>query len=87
MKRESTLPDDADMLDEYDFKGGVRGKYAQRYAMGSNIVRLDPDVSEVFHDDSSVNEALRSLIKIARQAAIGTGSSIHGHLDEHGSDR
>jgi hypothetical protein len=55
------------MLDTYDFSGGVRGKYAQRYAAGSNIVRLDPDVAEIFPDSDSVNEALRALIKIARQ--------------------
>jgi hypothetical protein len=54
---------------EYDFaamKGGVRGKYADRYAKGANIILLDDDVAEVFHDDESVNDALRSLIKIAR---------------------
>ncbi|MRR06787.1 MAG: hypothetical protein EG828_07565 [Deltaproteobacteria bacterium] len=54
---------------EYDFasmKAGVRGKYADRYAMGANIIHLDDDVAEVFHDDESVNDALRSLIKIAR---------------------
>jgi hypothetical protein len=55
------------MLDTYDFSGGVRGKYAQRYAAGSNIVRLDPDVAKIFPDSDSVNEALRALIKIAQQ--------------------
>ena len=53
------------MLDEYDFSKGVRGKYVQRFAEGSNVVVLSSDVAEVFPDSESVNEALRGLIKIA----------------------
>lgn len=56
-----------EMLNEYDFSEGVRGKYAKRYAKGSNIVVLSPDVAKVFPDSRSVNEALRVLIKIAQQ--------------------
>ncbi len=56
-----------EMLNEYDFSRGVRGKYAKRYARGSNVVVLAPDVARTFADSESVNEALRSLIKIARQ--------------------
>jgi len=37
---------DPDILEEYDFSGGVRGKYASRYAEGSNVVVIDPDVAE-----------------------------------------
>ena len=55
------------MLDEYDFSKGVRGKYAKRYAEGTNIVVLSPDVARVFPNSDSVNEALRALVKIARQ--------------------
>jgi len=55
------------MLDEYDFSKGVRGKYAQRYAEGTNVVVLAPDVAAVFPDSESVNEALRVLVKIARK--------------------
>ncbi len=55
---------DPDMLDEYDFSGGVRGKYADRFARGSNVVVLDPDVAEVFSDSESVNRALRALAAI-----------------------
>ena len=40
--------DDVDMLDEYDFSGGVRGKYAERYHADKNLIRLDPDVAKVF---------------------------------------
>ena len=55
------------MLNEYDFSKGVRGKYAKRYAAGTNVVVLLPDAAEVFPDSESVNEALRVLLKIARQ--------------------
>ena len=54
------------MREEYDFAGGTRGKYAKAYAEGANIVRLDPDVAEVFPDGESVNEALRALARIVR---------------------
>lgn len=57
---------DPDMLNEYDFSRGVRGKYAKRYAEGTNIVVLSPDVAAIFPDSESVNAAL-GLVKIARQ--------------------
>jgi hypothetical protein len=52
------------MRPEYDFSRGVRGKYAKRYAEGTNVVVLDPDVSEVFSDSASVNRALRALAEV-----------------------
>jgi hypothetical protein len=55
------------MRDEYDFSDGVRGTHVARIAQGSNIVKLDPDVAEVFRDSTSVNEVLRLLAKLARQ--------------------
>ncbi len=67
MKKTVRIRRDPDMLDEYDFSKGMRGKYAKRYAEGTNIVVLSPDVAEVFHDSESVNEALRVLVKVARQ--------------------
>ena len=67
MKKEDRVEQDPEMLDEYDFSGGVRGKYAERYAEGTNIVVLSPDVAEVFTDSESVNEALRSLAEIIRR--------------------
>lgn len=67
MKKEMKTQSDPDMLDEYDFSQGVRGKYVKRFATGSNIVVLSPDVAEVFSDSDSVNEVLRMLIKIARE--------------------
>jgi hypothetical protein len=59
-----TDTDDNGMKEEYDFKGGERGRYAKRYAEGSNVVVLDPDVASVFPDKESVNEALRALAAI-----------------------
>lgn len=53
---------DPDLRDEYDFSGGERGKYAKRFAEGSNVVVLDPDVAKRFKDSVSVNEALRSFL-------------------------
>lgn len=50
---------------EYDFSGGVRGKYAKRYAQGCNVVVLDPDVAELFPDAEAVNRALRALAEVA----------------------
>jgi len=64
MKR---IKSDPDMLEEYDFTGGVRGKYAKRYAEGTNVVVIDPDVAKYFPDHESVNEALRSLTKIIKR--------------------
>lgn len=69
MKKTIRTRRDPDMLDEYDFSKGVRGKYAKRYAQGSNIVILSPDIARVFPDSESVNEALGVLVKIARQKA------------------
>ncbi len=58
----------AEMLPEYDFSKGIRGKYAKRFAQGTNIIVLAPDVSEIFSDSDSVNQALRGLIRIACRA-------------------
>ena len=57
-----------EMKDEYDFSGGVRGKYAARFAEGSNVIVLDPDVAGVFSDARAVNEALRLLARLARES-------------------
>ncbi len=68
MKKIPSDSADPDLAAEYDFRTGTRGKYAQQYASGSNIIQLAPDVAEVFHDADAVNKALRELIRAARQA-------------------
>ena len=55
-----------EMRPEYDFSDAVRGKYAKRFAEGSNVIVLDPDVAEVFSDPAAVNSALRLLAESAR---------------------
>ncbi len=62
-------PEPEDMKPEYDIRGGVRGKYYERYLQGTNVVVLQPDVAAVFHDSDAVNRALRELIDIARRQA------------------
>jgi len=53
---------------EYDLgkilKGGVQGKYADRYREGTNLILLAPDVAEAFRTDEAVNEALRPVIRL-----------------------
>ncbi len=65
MKKASKTQRDPDMLDEYDFSKGIRGKYVKRLAAGSNHVVLSPEVADAFPYSDSVNEALLALIKIA----------------------
>jgi hypothetical protein len=48
---------------EYDFSQGVRGKYARRYAQGTNVVVLEPDVARVFSSSKAVNASLRKIIR------------------------
>ena len=64
MSQQSNNENDPEMLEEYDFSAGVRGKYAGRFAQGASVVVLDPDVAEVFPDSESVNTALRALAGI-----------------------
>ena len=61
------MKNDPDMLEEYDFSGGVRGKYAKQYEENTNVVVIEPDVAEYFPDHESVNEALRSLMVIIKR--------------------
>ena len=64
MKKKSRQP--ASMRKEYDFTQGVRGKYARRYAQGTNIVLLDPDLHRLFRTSRAVNQALRAFAKTRR---------------------
>jgi hypothetical protein len=51
------------MREEYDFSQGERGKYARRYAQGTNVVVLEPDVAKVFSNSKAVNVSLRKIIR------------------------
>ena len=61
------MKNDPDMLEEYNFSGGIRGKYAKQYEEGTNVVVIDPDVVEYFPDHDSVNDALRGLAAIIKK--------------------
>ena len=51
-----------------DLGRGVRGKYFEAYQKGTNLVLLSPDVAKVFPTEEAVNEALRSLINVAKKS-------------------
>lgn len=61
-----TTPDE--LREEYNLtellKDGVRGKYAQAYRSGTNLILLDPDVAKVFTTPDAVNRALRLVIQL-----------------------
>jgi hypothetical protein len=57
---------ETDMLPEYDFSKGVRGKYHKAYTESTNIVFLEPEVMKVFPNSESVNEALKLLMQIIK---------------------
>lgn len=61
-----------EILPEYDFSKGIRGKHHEAYKQGTNVVLLETDVAEVFKDSESVNHALRLLMDIAKKEASGS---------------
>jgi uncharacterized DUF497 family protein len=63
--KKATHKDD-EMRNHYDFSGGVRGKYSRRYAEGTNVVVLDPDVARLFPNRDAVNETLRAVAQIVQ---------------------
>ena len=65
MKKSQKNKLDPDLLDEYDFSKGVRGKYAE----GTNVVLLAPDLAAIFPDSVSVNSVLRELVRITNGQA------------------
>lgn len=52
------------MRPEYDFSKGVRGKHAARYASGTNVVVLAPDVASQFRTEDEVNDTLRAVARL-----------------------
>ncbi|NGZ11060.1 MAG: hypothetical protein CV088_17035 [Nitrospira sp. LK70] len=77
MKRKREVSSD-DLRPEYtfDYSKAVRGKYYRRLVKeGANVVVLEPDVAKAFRDSKAVNDALRSLLKVARSSRLTTRSS------------
>ena len=60
-------PDRDTMRPEYDFRNAVRGATAARYAQGTNVAVIDPEVLDVFPDSASVNATLRALAPVLRR--------------------
>ena len=54
-----------DLRPNYDFSESVRGKHYKAYREGTNLVLLDPYISELCKDLESVNHALRMLLELA----------------------
>ncbi len=75
MRQKAKVPQDNDMREEYDFSKAVRGKYYQRYLQGTNVVVLEPDVAAAFPTAEAVNDALRSLLRIAKRTTSLTPRS------------
>jgi len=69
MKKVDTSDDFRSEYSPEDLKDGVRGKHLKAYQAGSNLILLSPDVAEVFPTDEAVNNALRSLMEVARRTA------------------
>ena len=65
-----------EMNAEYDFSGGVRGKYVNRYREGTNLVLLDPELAAAFPASKSVNDALRALVTIATRAEPASARNL-----------
>jgi hypothetical protein len=61
------MGNDPDMLNEYDWSGGVRGKYAQRHEKGAHVVVINPKVAKYSPDHDSVNESRRFLMTIKKK--------------------
>ena len=65
MKKNRRFPSSDELMDEYNFRDGARGKYHARYAEGSNVVILEPDVARAFPTAVAVNQALREVLQRA----------------------
>jgi len=72
MKTKSASRKKQQQVPDYDFSNGVRGKYAGRFAAGTNVVVLSPDVAAVFPDSEAVNEALRTLVRVSAKTVRTT---------------
>ena len=62
-KKASKKPAADEMRDEYDLRGGVRGKFFAEYQKGTNVVLLEPDVAKAFRNSEAVNRALREYLE------------------------
>jgi len=84
MKKASAKKNNNDLRPEYNLsklKGGVQGKYYQQATAGTNLVLIEPELTEVFPDTESVNRALRLLVDTAASATGKTrGKAMNKRL-------
>jgi len=71
-KKRTPAPDRDTMRPEYDFSKGTRGVTAARYAKGTNVVVIDPDLQPFFPTAEAVNDALREPASIAKRAGAAS---------------
>ena len=66
MKKARKGKRDPEMLANYDFSKGVRGKYAKQFRAGTNLVLIDPEIHSQFRTDAEVNAALRLVLELRK---------------------
>ena len=64
MKKKVIKKNSSEILPEYDFSKGIKGKYAKNYMHSNNIVVIAKDVARYFSDSDSVNDALRTVLRV-----------------------
>ena len=73
MSQEVNPEREKNLLPEYDFAHGVRGKHHKAYKAGTNVIFLEPDLAKVFTDSASVNRVLRLLLNLAKDNVPANG--------------
>jgi len=66
----------SEIQSEYDFSRGARGKYSWRFAEGSNVIVLDPDVARVFPSSVAVNRSLRKLARLTKRGRRAASQTV-----------
>ncbi len=70
MKKDNSELED-ELRSEYDLKSlRVRRLGSGRKSFGGTIVRLEPDVAEMFPSADAVNEALRFLVRVIQEKQV-----------------
>ena len=72
-------PNEHDMRREYDLRGGVRGKYYERYTQETNVV---PPDEAALSREARVQAALAVCGKYRDPGETGVARNHDRHLDE-----
>ncbi len=65
--KKSAKPDPLGPRPNLDFSKGIRGKYTNLLAKGTNVAIIDPALHPHFPDSESVNRALRAFLAINQE--------------------